>query len=405
MQNKIAKNNETIKKLETKLIGSLLTFPEKIPSIITQIEKLENYNFEYQIIRQSFIDKKNPSEELVKKGRNAYEFCEGEIEIPSKRIVRELEECYRKGKLIKILLSAQDEIDKPANEVIEKMQDGLVKLYQPEESNEAKEILTEIEKEQEEYAVKYSEGLNRLGLETGFSELDETTDGIRAGHFWVIGAYTSSGKTFFSLNVANNLLNQGKRVVFFSLEMSRSEILQRLMSISLGITPQKLIKGYLDNDLYERLKTEKERVKKLLFTVYDKAFRVETIQAVMRAEHLRKPVDLFVIDYLQNIAGEGKEYEMMTNLSRDLFETAKTMEVPVLALSQMSNESVRSNSNVIGFKGSGGIASTADVGVEMQRKDSEVIFNIRKNRHGITKMFTMGFTEGRFYEKSIYDKK
>jgi len=166
------------------------------------------------------------------------------------------------------------------------------------EKSSAKEIIQSVIKNQVEVREKINSGRKYIGEECGFSKLDYCLSGIRS-FYYLINAYTSVGKTMFSLNIVNNFLNNNKRVVFFSLEMSQDEIMTRLIAIRSGINSISVSMGSFMED--EREQTAKNDLYNKNLVLYSQKRSLDDIKIAMISENLKEKVDLFVIDYLQHI--------------------------------------------------------------------------------------------------------
>lgn len=201
------------------------------------------------------------------------------------------------------------------------------------------------------------EGGGDWGLKTGYSEVDALTGGLRKGAFWLLGGYANVGKTGFVVRMADYLCSRGKNVFFYSLEMNR------------GAVGKKLI-DYI-------AKHRKEA------SPYDIAaeYKLQVINQKRTVEQLERHAmsqkdkpDAIIIDYLhllgvESIPKNSDEYARVSAISSALKNFAQTSEVPIVALSQISNESAKKEGfgGVIGFKGSGSLAFDCDVGLILKR--------------------------------------
>lgn len=269
------------------------------------------------------------------------------------------------------------------------------------------DVFQDYEKRKEEYELKKKLGVNILGIPTGYEKLDDCIDGLRNGHFWVIGGYTSMGKTNASLNIVSNLIKQGKRVVFYSLEMTSVDILSRLIGIMSNEGGKSILKGYIENK--ENVDKNIELIKNSNLGIHTGMSELSEIILSMYEENSRNPVDLFVIDYIQlmKVKGSSSEYETTTTCATELQSVAKKLDKPLIVLSQISNDGARLNDQVVmSFKGSGAIGASADIAIEItvgedSKKDWKdklrngekvsMVWNIRKNRHGKVGFINLDF--------------
>jgi len=252
---------------------------------------------------------------------------------------------------------------------------------------------------QGEYAEKREKGENLLGYTTGFTRFDQLTDGFRKGHLWVVGGYTSAGKTFLTLNFVAAALKQGKKVLFYSLEMSHVDIAGRLIGILSGVNSIKILKGSLTQEEKEKVDKAREFLKKSKLFIYNNFYCPHEIILESVRQDISEKTDLVVIDYLQMLTTQGQTaFETLEVASKTLQGFAIKQDLTVVALSQVTNEGARVNTGIINFKGSGAIAASADVAIELKAKGTEQEINdskknkiplevdagIKKNRHGMT---------------------
>jgi len=266
-------------------------------------------------------------------------------------------------------------------------------------SGDILEIIEEFDRRTEMYKEKKKLGIDLLGLSCGYSKLDKVIDGLRKGHFWVLGGFTNLGKTTLSLNFTADLIKQGKRVVYYSLEMTDVDTFSRLLGIMCEENGLKILKGYSDKQ--DKIKEVKQKIIDSNFTIKTGVSEISEIMMSMYEENIKSPVDLFVIDYIQNVKAKGtkSEYETVSTVSVELQLNAQRLNIPVIALSQITNESAKNNDYqlVAGFKGSGAISASADLAMEIKigeennearvekiRKGEKVNMKlvISKNRHG-----------------------
>ena len=166
------------------------------------------------------------------------------------------------------------------------------------ESHAVGEILNEYEALQVKYAEAAEHGKTILGDTTGFGQLDEMTQGFREHHIWIIGGYTSVGKTYFSLNLVRWLLEQNKRIVFYSLEMSKVDIISRLMAIMTEMPPQYILRGMMTQEEKFKYDICKAFLAQCDLTIYSEMHDLDQIKLSMIEESMRKPVGAYFLDYV-----------------------------------------------------------------------------------------------------------
>lgn len=244
------------------------------------------------------------------------------------------------------------------------------------------------------------------GIHPGYNLLAKTIRKITPGHMWVVGGYTSVGKSFFLNDLLCRLYRAGNPgVAIFSTEMSSGQYALRMLAnrttySTWVIEERKLVhKAQL-----QALKEAWDHLNTRNLYLYDDLYSFKKIEQTIEAIKHRKGLDLIAIDYIQNLQGKGSVYERMSALSPAIQAMSKRLEVCSIVLSQVSNEAAKEDLSIIGYKGAGEIAAAADLGVWLQREEKEkenVRFMIRKNRHGMTGEGLLVYSENytRFEER------
>lgn len=180
------------------------------------------------------------------------------------------------------------------------------------------------------------------GIPSGFVDLDNMTTGFQPSDFVLVAARPSMGKTAFVLNILQYVAMKKKQpCLFFSLEMSKEQLVNRLFSMDSGIDAQNLRSGNLsDNDWNVLLETT-QRVGESSIVIDDTpGITVSEMRSRCRKLKLEKGLDLILIDYLQLMSGGGRHsdnrQQEVSDISRSLKALAREMECPVIALSQLS---------------------------------------------------------------------
>jgi replicative DNA helicase len=182
------------------------------------------------------------------------------------------------------------------------------------------------------------------GLSCGFKDLDRLTAGLQPSDLILIAARPSMGKTAFVLNIARNVAVKEKRAVaFFSLEMSKEQLVQRMLCAEAPIDAQRLRIGDLKDDDWKRLVVAAERLSAAPIFIDDTpGISVAEMRAKARRLKVEHDLSLIVIDYLQLMQGssssgrsENRQQEI-SEISRSLKSLARELNVPVIALSQLS---------------------------------------------------------------------
>ncbi len=216
------------------------------------------------------------------------------------------------------------------------------------------------------------------------------------GHLWIIGGYTSVGKSTVLAQMISDIANNNGSALVFSLEDSREDKIIKLLSNETGISQRRLMTGNTDG-LEAAIARGKQRISNWKLKVYDDIYTIDEIRLKIKKHKLRDGIDVVAIDYIQNIMGHGTLYERLSDGIVKLQKIAKEMQVTIIAVSQVSNEAMRSNSEVIGLKGAGELAAAADIVLWLKRhkdksKETWLDCEVRKNRpYGTTGVIPLQF--------------
>lgn len=202
-----------------------------------------------------------------------------------------------------------------------------------------KDILSQAIKQIEESKNK-EDGLSGVG--TGFHALDRVTSGWQPSDLIILAARPGMGKTAFVLSMARNMaVDFNTPVAIFSLEMSNVQLVNRLISAETGISAEKIRKGSLDDSEYVQLHSRIDKLAEAPIFIDDTAaLGVFELRAKCRRLVMQHHVKIIIIDYLQLMSGSsdkgGNRVQEITEISRSLKIIAKELNVPVIALSQLS---------------------------------------------------------------------
>ncbi len=263
------------------------------------------------------------------------------------------------------------------------------------------------------------------GVKTGYTALDNLTSGLQRGDLIILAARPSMGKTALALNIGLNVAhyNTDEAVAIFSLEMPAEQLMSRMVAKKSQIAGNVLKNGQLSNEEMARLmeaSTEMQGMK--IFTDDSATIRMSEIFSKCRKLKVEQGLCLIVIDYIQLISSSGKggenRQQEVSEISRNLKALAREMEVPVVALSQLSR-SVETRSEKIpmlsDLRESGSIEQDADIVMFLYRDDyykkdenkeepdeQEVQLIIAKHRNGATSSLDLHFKKSisGFYDVS-----
>ncbi len=251
------------------------------------------------------------------------------------------------------------------------------------------------------------------GIPTGFRDLDYYITGLNRSDLVLLAARPGVGKTSVALNIARHAAENGdgKKVLIFNLEMSRIQLVQRLLSSEISVELGKLRTANMSKDEWARLVDGVMRLRRLPIYIDDTSnISVAEIKARARRE---RDVGLVVIDYLQLIRGgrrDGNRVLEVSEISRSLKIMAKELNIPVLCLSQLSRAPEQRKDDpkpkLSDLRDSGAIEQDADIVLFLYRepeKENECECIIAKNRHGQTKSVTFHW-QGEFTRFTTRDR-
>ena len=194
-----------------------------------------------------------------------------------------------------------------------------------------------------ELEKRFDSRVSLTGVPTGFADLDDTLLGLQPSSLVIVGARPAMGKTAFALNIASNVaMTSNLPVLIFSLEMSHSELTMRLLSTEARIDSKKLRTGNITEPEWTRINSAVGRLENRLLYLDDNA-NVTVMEIRAKARRLKAKhngLGLIVIDYLQLMSGTNAESRQLeiSEISRNLKILARELEVPVIALSQLSRK-------------------------------------------------------------------
>lgn len=264
------------------------------------------------------------------------------------------------------------------------------------------------------------------GVPTHFSDLDNLLAGLQKSDLIILAARPSVGKTTFALDIARNIAVKGKESVgIFSLEMSKEQLVDRLLCSEAGVDLWKMRTGKLsdqgDNDDFTKINHAMGRLSEAKIYIDDSAnsniMEIRTKARRLQSEH---GLGLIVVDYLQLMEGRGRENRVqeVSEISRNLKAIARELNVPVLALSQLSRSVESRDTHVprlADLRESGSIEQDADVVMFIYRdkmyhqdlppdKSSLADIIIAKHRNGPTGKIQLFFDEKNVTFKSVTKK-
>nr|WP_216369197.1 MULTISPECIES: replicative DNA helicase [unclassified Brevibacillus] len=215
------------------------------------------------------------------------------------------------------------------------------------------------------------------GIPSGYPDLDKMTSGFQRSDLIILAARPSVGKTAFALNVAQNVAARaGETVAIFSLEMAASQLVQRMICAEGNLDASRMRTGWLEEDDWQKLTMAIGTLAKAPIYIDDTpGITVQDIRAKCRRLQAEKGLGLIVIDYLQLIQGRGRgenRQQEVSEISRTLKGIARELNVPIIALSQLSRSVEQRQDKrpmMSDIRESGSIEQDADIVAFLYRDD------------------------------------
>lgn len=246
------------------------------------------------------------------------------------------------------------------------------------------------------------------GAPTGFVDLDKVTTGLNKSDLVIVGARPAMGKTSFALNMARNVAMKGKKVLFFSLEMTKEQLAERVLSTEARVLSTKMRTGEISDEEWPRLATATALLSQCEL-YFDDTSNMTVPEMKSRVRRLRD-VDAVFVDYLQLMKSGGRvesRNQEVSEITRNLKLMAKDLNIPVVVLAQLSRSTEgRGKSHkpqLSDLRESGSIEQDADIVIMLYRDEyygsekedddepeeekpavNEVELIVSKNRHGPT---------------------
>jgi replicative DNA helicase len=353
--------------LEEAVLGALLIDREAMPIVLDILRAATFYSPAHQAIYRSMeelfrtskpIDLLTVSEQLRKQGEletigGSYYLVELTNRVASSANVeyhaRIVAQKHIQRELIRVSTGIIQEAYDETTDVFSLMDSAEQNLFAITETNLSRSFegmgsLTSKFLIQLEELSKKEDGLT--GVPSGFTDLDRLTSGWQPSDMIIVAARPSMGKTAFVLSLARNAaLDFNKGVAFFSLEMSNLQLVQRLISMEAEIYSSKLRNGQLEPHEWQQLHSAIERMGKAPIYIDDTpGINIFELRAKCRRLKAKHDIQIIIIDYLQLMTGEsngkggssGNREQEISGISRALKGLAKELNVPVIALSQLS---------------------------------------------------------------------
>ncbi len=351
------------KALEETVLGAIMLDKDALPVVIETLTSESFYQNSHQLIYKAMvrlfektlpIDLLTVTEELKKSGDleqvgGPYYLVELTNRVASSANLEYHARIVAQKHIQRELIRVSTDVIKDAYEetsdvfeLLDKAEQGLFGITEKNLSRSYSSmgsILGQAIKEVED-ASGQAEGLT--GVPTGFIDLDRITSGWQPSDLVIVAARPGMGKTAMTLALAKNAADFGKPVAFFSLEMSNVQLVKRLISLETEITGEKLKKGNLEDWEWQQLNAAVEKMSETPIFIDDTpGINIFELRAKCRRLKMQHDIQMIMIDYLQLMTAgvdnkSGNREQEISAISRALKGLAKELNVPVIALSQLS---------------------------------------------------------------------
>lgn len=427
---------------EKALLGSILLRPDAVHEVVDIVTAESFYAQKHRTIFGAMYDlyKKGEPIDLVSVSSRLKELKELEHAggmsylaalvdlVPSSMNAKHYAEIVQKKFVMRMLIEAAHHITElgfsEENELDELLDSAEKKIYEitSAPSNQKFTALSHVLDEAFERLDRLHKSGDELrGIPTGFHELDNKLAGLQKSDLIILAARPSMGKTALALDIARNTaIRHQKTVGIFSLEMSSQQLVDRMLASEAQVDAWRLRTGKLRDDEFDRLGDAMASLSQAKIFVDDQPgnniLKMRSVARRLKSEH---GLDLIIVDYLQLMVPSGKAarnndslVQQVTEISRSLKQLAREMDVPVIALSQLSRaiETRRGKPQLSDLRDSGSIEQDADVVAFIHNEDrykeegerSNIVeLIIAKHRNGPTGAVELFFDDKRATFRSM----
>lgn len=267
----------------------------------------------------------------------------------------------------------------PMEEILETTEKNIFDILQQRSTGEFEPINQVVLRTLEEISAASKQEGHITGLATGFRDLDFKTAGLQKSDLILIAARPAMGKTAFVLNVVEYIaLHSQGNIALFSLEMSKEQLVRRLLSMNSHVDSQKIRTGTLEDEDWIQLVDSVRRIGNTNLYIDDTSgITASELRTKCRKQKLSKGLDLVIIDYLQLMSGSGNRrgesrQQEISDISRALKVMARELNIPVVALSQLSRaveQRPDKRPMLSDLRESGAIEQDADIVMFLYRDD------------------------------------
>ncbi len=407
---------------EQSILGSILLDKDAIITVTETIQPEDFYKQAHKIIYECMMKLNNKSEpidlitlteELKKQGHLedvggiSYITSLSTI-VPTTSNVKYYADIVKEKSVLRKLIKVSNDIlnlgydsSTKVEDILEKAEKQIFDISQEKSSEDFKPINSVLMDAYDMIEKLYTNKEDITGITTGFEDLNNKTNGLQRTDLILIAARPAMGKTAFSLNLVQNAALKGSAsVAVFSLEMSKEQLVQRMLAAQSHVELKKIKNGSLDENDWPRIIDAMSVLSNANIYIDDTpGIKISELRSKCRKLKIEKGLDLILIDYLQLMEGEGSNesrQQEISKISRSLKIIAKELNCPVIALSQLSRAPEQRADHrpmLSDLRESGAIEQDADIVMFLYRDEyyhpdserkniGEII--ISKNRHGET---------------------
>ena len=384
---------------EQSVVGSMLMGREAIMAASEMLTSDDFYQHQYGVIFDAMVELFNegkPVDLVTLQDRlkekdlppeiTSMEFVRDLLNaVPTSANVRHYATIVSEKAVLRRLIKLSEEIEnecylnkEPVEVILEETEKRMFKLLQQRNSGDYVPIRQVVMNTLENIERASKTKGNVTGLATGFTDLDYKTSGFQPSDFILVAARPSMGKTAFVLNIAQYMaFKKDKAVAIFSLEMSREQLMNRLFSMESKVDSQSLRTGNLKDEEWGKLIESAGIIGESNLIIDDTpGISIAEMRSKCRKYKLEHGLDIIIIDYLQLMTGSGRgtdsRQQEISDISRSLKALARELNVPVVALSQLSRAVEQRTDHrpmLSDLRESGAIEQDADVVMFIYRDD------------------------------------
>lgn len=395
---------------EQAVLGAMLISADAISDAAENLDARDFYRTSHQLIFQAMKDLYEQGQPVdIITTTAALQAKEGMLEsvggaqyiaslagaLPTARNVSNYATIVSEKALLRRIISTATDLasagysgESPASEVLADAERKILELSQNQRVRDFTHISDILEGTFDRIEQLYESEGKLTGVPTGYSELDRMTSGFQRSDLIIIAARPSVGKTAFILNISQNIaVRAGLPVAIFSLEMSKDQLVQRMLCAEAYIDGHKLRNGRLDDDDWPKLSMGVSTLSNAPIYIDDSpGITVSEMRSKLRRLKMESGLGFVAIDYLQLIhgrkgSGDNRQQEI-SEISRTLKQLARELEVPVVALAQLSRSVEQRQDKrpmLSDIRESGSIEQDADIVAFLYRDDYYDPESERKN--------------------------